>query len=59
MIEKHWFTRWIAYRLPKRVVYWALIRAGAKVTTGEFANTVVPDLSFVEALKRYEEVIDG
>jgi hypothetical protein len=48
-------AEWIAYRLPRSVVYWAMIRAGAEVTTGKYGNTLVPELTFMDALKRYED----
>lgn len=50
--ESAW--QWLANRLPRRVVYWAMIRVGAEVTTGQYTNTIVPDLTFMEALKRYD-----
>lgn len=49
---------WIAYRLPRRVVYWAMIRAFARVTTGEYSSTVVPELTATEALQRWDKCHD-
>lgn len=43
----------IAWLLPKRVVMWAYVRVGAHATTGEYGNTVVPELSMMDALKRW------
>lgn len=43
----------IAWLLPKRLVYWCAIRLGANATQGEYSNQIVPDLNFVDALKRW------
>ena len=45
---------WIAYRLPKRVVYFCAIRLGVHATTGKFSNTIVPEVTFMTALERWE-----
>lgn len=50
-MERFW--RWMAWRLPRSLVYWAAVRVGAVATTGPHVHTVVPDLTFVEALKRF------
>jgi hypothetical protein len=42
-------SRWVAYHLPLRVVYWALIRVGVKYI---HSNEVVPDVGFTEVLER-------
>lgn len=47
-------ARWVAALLPRRVVYWAAIRLGVAATTGKWSATVVPDLTLVDALKRWE-----
>jgi hypothetical protein len=44
---------WIAYRMPRRLVMWCAVRVGANATTGEHRNQVVPDLTFMDALKRW------
>jgi hypothetical protein len=46
---------WFAWRLPKWLVYWASIRLMANATTGAYSSTVVPELSAMDALKRWEE----
>lgn len=45
----------VAWLLPRRVVMWAYIRVGSHATTGEYSNTVVPELSMMEALKRWPD----
>jgi hypothetical protein len=46
---------WIAYKFPRRVVYFCAIRLGAETTTGKFSNTIVPEVEFMTCLKRWEE----
>lgn len=47
-------ARALAWMLPKRVVKWAYIRVGAHATTGQYSNTVVPDLTMMDGLARWE-----
>ncbi len=44
-----WITKWI----PNRIKYWCAIHVGASATTGEYGSTVVPDLTFMDAIKRF------
>lgn len=46
--------KWAAWRLPRRLAYWAAVRVAAHATTGEHGDTVVPELTAVEALRRWE-----
>jgi len=43
----------IVWMLPKRLVMWAAVRVIANATTGVYANQVVPELTAMEALKRW------
>ena len=52
-MDKIWL--WVAYRLPKDLVKWAAVRLGAHATTGKHSNTVVPELSFMDALNRWSK----
>ena len=45
---------WIAWRLPRRVVYFAAIRLMAYATTGKYSDTVVPELEGMDAIERWE-----
>lgn len=45
----------IAFKLPPELIYHAAIRLGAHATTGPYSDTVVPELEFMEALKRWED----
>lgn len=53
MIEKLIIT--IVWLLPRKLVYWCAIRVGAHATQGEFSNQIVPELRFMDALKRWEK----
>lgn len=46
---------WIAYKMPKWLVYYCAIRLGSHATTGKYGHTIVPDMPFMVALKRWEE----
>ena len=45
---------WIAWHLPKTLVMWCGFRIGAHATQGEYGTTIVPELSFMDAMKRWE-----
>lgn len=44
---------WIAWHLPKGIVYWCAIRLGVHATTGEYSDQIVPELTIADALKRW------
>lgn len=44
---------WIAYRLPREVVYWATLRLVAHATTGKYSEQIVPELTAMDALDRW------
>jgi hypothetical protein len=48
------FVRWIAWCLPQELIKWCYIRVGAHATTGEYGNTVVPELTMMDALERWD-----
>ena len=52
LLEK--ITIAIAWKLPRSLAYWAAIRVGANATSGKYADQIVPDLKFMDALKRWE-----
>lgn len=49
-----WCDSTIAYHLPKRVKYWAVVHVGAHVTTQVDPNLIVPDVRFLEVLELAE-----
>lgn len=54
--EKFW--RWLSRKLPRKLVYFALIRAIAFGTGGVFGSTLVADLNVMECAKRWERAIE-
>jgi len=46
---------WIAWRLPRWLVKWATVRLCGHATTGRYSSTVVPELTTMEALRRWDE----
>jgi hypothetical protein len=44
---------WFVWHMPKWVVYWCSIRMIAHATQGEYSNQIVPELSAMDALKRW------
>jgi hypothetical protein len=45
----------LAWKLPRRLVYWCGIRLMASATTGKYDTQVVPDLLAMDALKRWDK----
>jgi len=41
--------------LPKRLLYWSVIHVASVATSGKYSNTIVPELTIIDALKRWEE----
>lgn len=53
--RRDWFARRIAWRLPRRVVMWAVYRVLAHATTGRYEkDTNVATLTAFEALNRWD-----
>lgn len=44
----------IAYMLPRSIVYWCAIRVASHATSGQYSNQVVPELTAMDALKRWD-----
>ncbi len=51
--SKRWL--WLAHRMPKKLVYFCTIRLWAYATCGKYENTIVPKLTFMDALERWED----
>ena len=45
---------WIAWRLPKRLAACAAYRIGAFATQGKYSTTVVPEVTFMDVMHRWE-----
>lgn len=49
----------VSRHLPKSVVYHCGMRLVAYATTGWYGNTATPELTAVDALKRWEPLLDS
>jgi len=47
------FWSWLADIVPRKLVYFCAIKLGVYATTGDYSSQVVPELSFMTALKRW------
>lgn len=59
-VYKWWHDRlpcWVAFHLPRKVQYRCAINVGAKATTGQYSDQIVPELRFVEALERWDNAV--
>ena len=48
------FFLWFVWKLPRSLIMWASIRLIAHATTGQYGNTVVPELTAMDALERWK-----
>jgi hypothetical protein len=53
--ERLWI--WIAWKLPRPLVKWAVIRLFAHATTGRYGSTSPPELTAMDALKRWDDPV--
>ena len=44
----------IAWRLPRRLIMWCAMRLGANATQGKYETQIVPELTFMDAVGRWE-----
>lgn len=54
MSVKDRFWIWVAFRLPRSLVYWASVRLLARATVKEYSGQEVPQLKATEALLRWK-----
>jgi len=45
---------WFVWLLPRWLVYWCSVRLMSEATTGQWGHQVVPELTALDALKRWE-----
>ena len=43
----------LANWMPRRVAYWCAVRVNAHATTGKWSTQIVPELTAMDALKRW------
>lgn len=51
-MKKEKFYLGLTRIIPRRWLYWIAVRIGAIVTTGKYQKTIVPELTFMDALKK-------
>ena len=54
MVMKEKLCIWLAWKLPRGLVYWCAIRLMAHATTGDYGHVIVPELLAMDALKRWD-----
>ena len=49
-------TLWMKFvnKLPRRLVYWCAVRVAVEATTGQYSNQIVPELTAMDALQRFD-----
>ena len=47
------FWYWIVNLLPVKIKYFCFMHVMVYATTGEYETTIVPELSGIDAIKRY------
>ncbi len=45
---------WVAWRMPRWLVMWATLRLVSHATTGSYRDTCVPELTVMDAIKRWD-----
>ena len=48
------FFMWLVWKLPNRIVFWAAMRVWTYGTIGKYGDTIVSELTVIEAMKRWE-----
>ena len=51
---KDQLAQWVVWKLPHRIIYWATIRAVAHATQGPYSEVMVPSVSVMDVLDRWE-----
>jgi len=47
--------KWIVWRLPPRILYWAVIRGFGDASTGKWENRLVADLDYPKVMDAISE----
>ena len=50
------FYRWLSYKLPKNLIYFAVIRAWANATTGEYGSEVATSITCDKVIERLKNL---
>jgi len=46
--------QWIAWHLPRKIIYWCAVRVFCDATSGKYSDQMVPELTAMDALKRFD-----
>ena len=46
----------LARMVPKGIMYWLFLQVIAETTTGRYSNTIVPELTCMDALERWSKL---
>ena len=49
------FYQWLSYHLPRELVYFCCIRMAAYATTGKYQDQIVPELTWDQMCRRWDE----
>lgn len=52
-INRDKFAMWLAWKLPRRLVYWCAIRVNAAASQGGYGHEIVPEITMMDALDRW------
>jgi len=55
MTKSERFWHFVARHCPRPLIYWCAIVLGANATQGEYGHQIVPELTFMDALKRWPD----
>lgn len=47
--------RWIVWKLPPKILYWAVVRGFADATTGKYGNREAPSVTYKQVMDSIEE----
>ena len=53
------FYRWLAWKLPRRLVLWCMVRTFANASTGKHGDTHPMSLTYKEVYDRWEANDNG
>jgi len=52
---KERMLRWIAWHLPKALVMWCYFRVVGYATSDKYGDTIVPEITAMEAIGRFSQ----
>jgi len=49
--DKFWMG--LAWHMPRKLVYWCVVRATGFATTGKYSDTILPEITAAEVADRF------